>query len=61
MKTRTLLIKLYALTAAGSTLFAFRGCGLSDQQWATVWQAVITSGLSTVVNTTLSGLAGAGA
>ena len=44
-----LRVRYYSLALAASGLFALSGCGLSDQQWASVWQSIITTGLSTIV------------
>jgi hypothetical protein len=46
-------VRYYGLVLAASGLFVFAGCGLSDQQLAQVWQAVITSGLNTIVTNVL--------
>jgi hypothetical protein len=43
-----------ALTMTTGGLFAFNGCGLSDQQLTTIWQSVITSGLNTLVSSLIS-------
>lgn len=45
------------LTLAAGSLCALNGCGLSDQQWATVWQSVLTSALNTIVSTVVTGAA----
>jgi disulfide bond formation protein DsbB len=47
-------IRYYGLAVAAGTLLAFNGCGLSDQQWASIWQSVISSGLNTIVTSALS-------
>lgn len=46
------LIKVYCMAG---TLMALNGCGLTDQQLASVWQSVITTGLTTLVSNLLSG------
>jgi len=47
-------VRLYALTLTAASLFAFNGCGLSDQQLTTVWQSVLSTGLNTLVTNALS-------
>ncbi|MEW6197234.1 MAG: hypothetical protein AB1601_01010 [Planctomycetota bacterium] len=42
------------LTLSAGGLWAFNGCGLSDQQWATIWQSVLTTALNTIVSGALS-------
>ncbi len=44
--------RLIMISASGLLLAS--GCGLSDFQLATIWQSVITSGLSTLVTGVLS-------
>ena len=53
MRTRTFR-KYRLLTLAAGTLFALGGCGLSDYQLATVWQSVLTTGLSALVTGVLT-------
>lgn len=59
MKNWTWRIRLMALSCGAGSLMAFEGCGLSDQQWATVWQSVISASLNTVVTNALTTAAGA--
>jgi hypothetical protein len=47
-------IRLFALTAASGAMFALGGCGLTDQQLASIWASVITTGLNTLVTNALS-------
>ncbi len=55
-----LRIRYYLLSMSlGGGLFLFEGCGLTDQQWSTVWQSAISSGLNAVVVNSLSGAVGA--
>ena len=51
-------VRFYGLALATGSLFAFNGCGLSDQQLASIWQSVITAGLQTIVNNALTAAAG---
>ncbi len=50
--------RYFSLVLATGGLFAFNGCGLSDQQWATIWQSVLTTALNKIVSRALSGAAG---
>jgi hypothetical protein len=54
MKHWYLRLRYYGLTLAAGGLFTLGGCGLTDQQLAQVWQAVITSGLNTIVSNVIS-------
>ncbi len=54
MKRWQFRVRYYALTLAACSLTMFNGCGLSDQQWASIWQSMITSGLNTVVGNVLT-------
>lgn len=58
MKRWYLRLNYLALAAASGGLFAFQGCGLSDQQWSSIWQSVLTTGLNTLVTTGLQSAAG---
>jgi hypothetical protein len=42
-------VRYYALALTAGGLFFLGGCGLSDQQLASIWESVISSGLSAVV------------
>ncbi len=59
MRTRTFR-KYRLLTLAAGTLFLLGGCGLSDYQLATVWQSVLTTGLSALVTGALTSAFGSG-
>ena len=48
------------LCLACSSVLTMGGCGLSDQQLSTIWSQVLTAGLSTIVQSGLSGLTGTG-
>jgi len=50
--------RYYSLLLTTGGLFAFNGCGLSDQQWSTIWQSVLTTALNTIVSRALAGAAG---
>ena len=50
--------RFYRVFVPASGLLALGGCSLSDQQLTGILSTVITSGLSTLVNTLLAGLAG---
>jgi hypothetical protein len=54
MKTLFRRWRYYGLLLAASGLYALNGCGLSDQQLATIWQSVIQTGLNTIVSGALS-------
>lgn len=41
--------RLLGLCVPGGALLLFGGCGLSDQQLASIFQSVITTGLTTLV------------
>jgi hypothetical protein len=43
----------YVLALSGGGLLVLGGCGLTDQQLASVWESVISSALSTIVSTAL--------
>ncbi len=50
----TYRLRYLGLTLVGGTALVFNGCGLSDQQLASVWQSVITSALNAVVEGALT-------
>lgn len=52
--------RLVRILVPGSSVLLLGGCGLSDQQVTGIISSVITSGLSTLVNTIIAGL-GSGA
>ncbi len=43
----------YALALTSGSLFFLNGCGLSDQQLTSIWQSVISAGLTTIVSNAL--------
>jgi hypothetical protein len=47
-------VRYSVLTVAATGLFAFNGCGLSDQQLAQIWSSVLQSGLNTVISSVIS-------
>ena len=47
-------VRVLTLTLATGGLFAFNGCGLSDQQLASIWQSVLSTGLNTIVTSAIS-------
>ena len=49
MKKWTIRLRYYALFVSASGLFVFNGCGLSDQQLASIWSSVLSTGLNAVV------------
>lgn len=57
-KMRGLVIRVLM---PGSGLLVLGGCGLSDQQLTGILSSVITSGLTTLVNALVTGLAGGAA
>jgi hypothetical protein len=57
MKHWYLRVRYYGLVLAAGALFGLNGCGLTDQQLAQVWQAVITSGLNTLVSNAIQAAA----
>lgn len=57
MKTWKMRGRYHLAFAGAGGLFLFGGCGLSDQQLTGILTSVITTGLSTLVNTVLAGLA----
>ena len=57
MKTWKMRGRYYLAFVPAGGLFLFNGCGLSDQQLTGILTSVITTGLSTLVNTVLAGLA----
>jgi len=59
MKTWHARLRYCGLTLAAGGLFLFNGCSLSDQQLTSVWQQVISTGLSTVVSNALTSAFGA--
>lgn len=54
MKRWCMRVRYYGLSLAASGLFVLGGCALTDQQLAQVWQAVITSGLNTLVTNVIT-------
>lgn len=54
MKRLTLRVRYGLFTLMAGGLCALGGCGLSDQQWATIWQSVLTTALNTIVSGALS-------
>jgi hypothetical protein len=54
MKTLFRHWRYYGLLLAANGLYFLDGCGLSDQQLATIWQSVIQTGLNTIVSDALS-------
>lgn len=54
MKHWYLRLRYYGLALGAGGLFVLNGCALTDQQLAQVWQAVITSGLNTLVSDVIS-------
>lgn len=52
-------LRYWGLVLATGGLFAFNGCGLSDRQLSSVWEAVITTALNTLVGNALSSATGA--
>lgn len=46
--------RMMGLGVAGGSLLAFQGCGLSDQQLASIWSSIIQTGLNTIVSNVLS-------
>jgi hypothetical protein len=59
MKAWLWRVRFYGLTLASGSLFLLGGCGLSDQQLASIWQSVITAGLQTIVSNAITTAAGA--
>ncbi len=59
MKTWFWRIRFYGLALTSGSLFLLGGCGLSDQQLASIWQSVITAGLQTIVSNAITTAAGA--
>lgn len=51
-------VRSYSLVLAAGGLFALNGCGLSDQQLASIWQSVLSSGLNTILTNLLTAAAG---
>lgn len=49
------LVRWSLLTTTGLVFGGLNGCYLSDQQLASIWQTVLTSGLNTIVTNILSG------
>ncbi len=45
--------RYYILGLSSGGLFLVSSCGLSDQEWATVWESVVSSALSTIVDNVL--------
>lgn len=58
MRGLSIRLRYYALTIAAGGLYFLGGCGLSDQQLASIWQSVITTGLSTLVTSAVSAAVG---
>jgi len=54
MKSLLRRLRYACLTMAAGSLFFLDGCGLSDQQLATIWQSVIQSSLTSVVTSSLT-------
>lgn len=52
--------RLYRIALPAGGLLALGGCGLSDQQLTGILTSVVTSGLTTLMNTFLVGLAATG-
>ncbi len=59
MRKWTHRVRYACLTVAATGLFALNGCGLSDQQLATIWQSVLSTGLNTIVTNALAAALGA--
>jgi hypothetical protein len=47
------------LTLGAAGLYQLGGCGLTDQQLASIWSSVLTTGLNTIVTNVLTAAAGA--
>ena len=58
MKTWNFRGGFYRVFVPATGLLAFGGCSLSDQQLTGIFSSVVTSGLSTLLNTLLAGLVG---
>ncbi len=55
-------VRNLSLAVSMGGMFAFGGCGLSDQQLAGIWQSVFTTALNTILSNIISALfAAAGA
>jgi hypothetical protein len=39
----------WAISLAGGSLLLLGGCGLSDQQWATVWSSAVSAAFNAVI------------
>ena len=61
MRTWMIRLRYAGLALTATTLIGLNGCGLSDQQLATVWQSVLTSGLNTLIGNILASSFGTGA
>ena len=44
---------MYVLALGALSFMVMGGCGLTDQQFAQIWESVISSALSTIVSTAL--------
>lgn len=58
MSKWTLRMRYYGLALAAGSLFGLNGCGFSDQQLSSIWQSVITSGLTTLVSNAITAATG---
>ncbi len=58
MKTWYRYVLRAGLLIGAGGLCAFEGCGLTDQQMASIWQSVIMTGLNTLVTNLLTAAAG---
>ncbi len=46
--------RYYALAFSGGSLFLLGGCGLSDQQLASIWQSVLQTALTTIITNAIA-------
>jgi hypothetical protein len=46
--------RMIRIWLASGTLLAFSGCGLTDQQLTQIWQSVLTTGLSALVQSVIT-------
>lgn len=53
MKKRQWQARTFVLALGGVSWLVLGGCGLTDQQMASIWESVISSALSTIVSSAL--------
>lgn len=61
MQTWVHRVRCWSVTLTAGGLLVFGGCGLSDQQLASIWQSVLTAGLNTIVANLISAALSGGA